>query len=47
EKTTLFDAAGNTTVIALTDLKLNSGLSDQQFQFTPPAGVTVVPPPLR
>ncbi|MBI2455958.1 MAG: outer membrane lipoprotein chaperone LolA [candidate division NC10 bacterium] len=47
EKTTLFDAAGNTTVIALTDLKLNSGLSDQQFQFTPPAGVTVVPPPSR
>lgn len=47
EKTTLFDAAGNTTVIALTDLKLNSGLSDQQFQFTPPAGVTVVTPPSR
>ena len=47
EKTTLFDAAGNTTVIALTDLKLNSGLSDQQFQFTPPAGVTVVTPPVR
>ncbi len=44
EKTTLFDAAGNTTVIALTNIKLNSGLSDQQFQFTPPAGVTVVPP---
>jgi chaperone LolA len=45
EKTTVFDAAGNTTVIALTGLKLNSGLSDQQFQFTPPAGVTVVTPP--
>jgi outer membrane lipoprotein carrier protein len=37
EKTTVFDAAGNTTVIALTDLKLNTGLSDQLFQFTPPA----------
>lgn len=47
EKTTLFDAAGNTTVIALTNLKLNPGLSDQQFQFIPPAGVTVVPPPSR
>jgi outer membrane lipoprotein-sorting protein len=47
EKTTLFDAAGNTTVIALTGLKRNSGLSDQQFQFTPPAGVTVVTPPKR
>lgn len=45
EKTTVFDAAGNTTVIALTNLKLNTGLSDGQFQFTPPAGVTVVNPP--
>ena len=45
EKTTLFDAAGNTTVIALTNLKLNSGLTDQQFTFAPPAGVTVVTPP--
>jgi outer membrane lipoprotein-sorting protein len=32
-------------VIALTGLKLNSGLSDQEFQFAPPAGVTVVTPP--
>ena len=45
EKTTVFDAAGNTTVIALTNLKLNTGLADQQFQFSPPAGVTVVTPP--
>lgn len=45
EKTTVFDAAGNTTVIALTNLKLNTGVSDGQFQFTPPAGVTVVNPP--
>lgn len=45
ERITLFDAAGNTTVIALTHLKLNSGLGDQQFEFTPPAGVTVVAPP--
>ena len=45
EKTTVFDAVGNTTVIALTNLKLNTGVSDQQFQFTPPAGVTVVAPP--
>lgn len=47
EKTTLFDAAGNTTVITLTDLKLNSGLGDQEFQFTPPAGVRVVTPSVR
>lgn len=45
EKTTVFDAAGNATVIALTNLKLNTGVSDGQFQFTPPAGVTVVNPP--
>jgi outer membrane lipoprotein-sorting protein len=44
EKTTVFDAYGNTTVIALTNLKLNPGLSDDQFQFTPPAGVRVVAP---
>ncbi len=47
EKTTLFDAAGNTTVIAFSDVKLNTGLGDQQFQFTPPAGVTVITPPTR
>jgi outer membrane lipoprotein carrier protein len=45
ERTTVFDAAGNTTVIALANLKLNPGLTDDQFQFTPPAGVTVVTPP--
>jgi outer membrane lipoprotein carrier protein len=44
EKTTVFDAAGNTTVVALANLKLNTGLGDQPFQFTPPAGVTVVAP---
>jgi len=47
EKTTLFDAAGNTTVITLTNLKLNTGLGDQQFQFTPPADVTVINPAKR
>jgi outer membrane lipoprotein carrier protein len=44
EKTTLFDAYGNTTAIALTHLKLNTGLDDQQFRFTPPSGVSVVTP---
>ncbi|MFB3816236.1 MAG: outer membrane lipoprotein chaperone LolA [Candidatus Methylomirabilales bacterium] len=44
EKATLFDAAGNTTVIALRDIKLNTGLRDQQFSFSPPAGTTVVKP---
>jgi outer membrane lipoprotein carrier protein len=44
EKTTLFDAVGNTSVIAFSEIKVNSGIEDQQFRFTPPPGVTVVPP---
>jgi outer membrane lipoprotein carrier protein len=44
EKTTLFDAYGNTTAITLTHLRLNTGLDDQQFRFTPPPGTTVVTP---
>jgi len=44
EKTTLFDAYGNTTAITLTHLKLNTGLDDAQFRFTPPPGVNVVTP---
>lgn len=44
EKTTLFDAYGNTTAIALSQLKVNPGLDDQQFRFVPPAGATVVTP---
>lgn len=44
DKTTLFDAYGNTTAITLTHLKLNNGVDDQQFRFAPPAGVTVVTP---
>ena len=44
EKTTLFDAYGNTTAIALSHLKLNGGLDDQPFRFAPPPGVIVVTP---
>jgi outer membrane lipoprotein carrier protein len=44
EKTTLFDAYGNTTAIALSQLRLNTGVDDQQFRFVPPAGVSVVTP---
>jgi outer membrane lipoprotein carrier protein len=44
ERTTLFDAYGNTTAIALTNIKTNSGIEDQHFRFAPPAGVTVVTP---
>ena len=45
DRATLFDAAGNTTVIVLNQVKRNSGLDDRVFQFTPPPGVMVVPPP--
>ncbi len=44
-RTTVFDSQGNTTVITLSDIKLNSGIPDSQFTFTPPAGVKVVKPP--
>ncbi len=44
-RTTLFDAYGNTTVIALTDLKLNPGVPESEFEFTPPPGVAVTAPP--
>lgn len=44
ERTTLFDAYGNTTAITLTDIRMNSGLDDEQFRFVPPTGVTVVTP---
>ncbi len=45
ERLTVFETSGNTIAYKLTNLKLNPGLSDDQFQFTPPAGVTVVTPP--
>ena len=45
EQITVFDPSGNTNVYKLTNLKLNTGIGDQPFQFTPPAGVTVVTPP--
>jgi outer membrane lipoprotein-sorting protein len=45
EKTTLFDAYGNTTVVAFSRLKVNGGLGGQSFTFSPPPGVTVVTPP--
>lgn len=44
EKATLFDAVGNTTVIALRDVKVNAGVPDAQFTFSPPPGTTVVKP---
>ena len=45
EKVTVFDTYQNTTAIALSQVKLNSGLPDNLFQFSPPAGVRIVAPP--
>jgi len=45
EQFTVFDPSGNTNVYRLTNLKLNTGISDQPFQFTPPADATLVGPP--
>jgi outer membrane lipoprotein carrier protein len=39
---TLFDAVGNTTVLALSDQKLNMGIPDSRFTFVPPPGVRVI-----
>ncbi len=44
QKVTVFDAYQNTTAIALSDIKLNTGLGDDRFHFTPPPGVRVVTP---
>ena len=39
---TVFDPAGNRTHIAFSHVRLNQGLGDKDFQFTPPAGVEVL-----
>jgi outer membrane lipoprotein carrier protein len=44
QKATLFDAVGNTTVIALSDVQVNAGAPDDKFTFTPPPGTRVVKP---
>ncbi len=41
-RATVFDAVGNTIVITLTDQRLNAGLPDSRFSFTPPPGVQVI-----
>lgn len=40
-KTTVLDSQGNENVIAFEDVKLNVGLSDDRFHFTPPKGAEV------
>ncbi len=45
QRLTVFDLYGNTTVIDLADLKVNDGLKEGLFQFSPPPGTDVVAPP--
>jgi outer membrane lipoprotein carrier protein len=42
---TVFDLYGNTTAVDLTDLKVNGGLKDGLFKFSPPPGTDLVTPP--
>src|SRR5574337_1772197 len=44
QRLTVFDLYGNTTEIELTKQKVNSGLKDELFQFSPPPGTDVVAP---
>jgi chaperone LolA len=39
---TVFDAVGNTIVLALSDQRLNAGVPDSRFTFVPPPGVKVM-----
>jgi outer membrane lipoprotein carrier protein len=42
--TAVFDPNGNSTVIEFSNLRVNQGLSDMNFNFIMPAGVQVVRP---
>lgn len=44
QRLTVFDLYGNTTEIELSKQKINSGLKDELFQFSPPPGTDVVAP---
>lgn len=41
----VFDAVGNTVILALSDQRLNVGLPDSHFKFVPPPGVQVITAP--
>ena len=45
QRLTVFDLYGNTTAVDLSDLKVNGGLKDELFQFSPPPGTDLVTPP--
>lgn len=42
--TTVYDPNGNSTLIEFSDIRVNRGLSDQVFEFSPPEGVEVIRP---
>jgi outer membrane lipoprotein carrier protein len=44
-ETAVFDLLGNVTRVAFQDVRTNTGLTDDLFQFTPPSGVRVVEVP--
>ena len=45
QRLTVFDLYGNTTAVDLSDLKVNGGLKDGLFSFSPPPGTDLVGPP--
>jgi len=45
KKSELTDIYGNVTVVVFSELKINTGLKDSLFDFTPPEGVEIVTPP--
>ena len=45
KETAVFDLIGNVTRVAFQDVRTNTGVGDDLFQFTPPAGVRVVEVP--
>lgn len=45
EKATLLYVTGNTTVLAFSNVRVNGGLADGKFEFSPPPGVDVLRPP--
>jgi len=45
KKSELTDIYGNVTVVIFSGLKINTGIKDSLFDFTPPEGVEVVTPP--
>ena len=47
KRLTVFDLYGNTTVVDLSELKVNGGLEDALFKFSPPPGTDLVAPPRR